>query len=92
MTMVDCLPSSMLPEARGGMTFRYAWLGACSCSAPLCGIRRFKGCLGGLRRNESLWKLIGIESEDDVPQKWNLSRFLDSLGRQPHLTHLHGIH
>jgi hypothetical protein len=50
------------------------------------------GCLGGLRRNESLWKLIGIESEDDVPQKWNLSRFLDSLGRQPHLTHLHGIH
>ena len=46
-------------------------------------------CLGELRRNESLRKLIGIESEDAVPQKWNLSRFLDTLGQQPHLTHLH---
>ncbi len=50
-----------------------------------------EACLGELRRNESLRKLIGIESEDSVPQKWNLSRFLDTLGREPHLTHLHGI-
>jgi len=48
-------------------------------------------CLGELRRNESLRKLIGIESEHTVPQKWNLSRFLDTLGKQPHLTHLHRI-
>jgi hypothetical protein len=48
-------------------------------------------CLGELRRNESLRKLIGIESEEDVPEKWNLSRFLDRLGQEPHLTHLHGI-
>lgn len=46
-------------------------------------------CLAELRRNESLRKLIGIESEDAVPEKWNLSRFLDSLGRAPHLVHLH---
>jgi hypothetical protein len=26
-----------------------------------------------------------------VPQKWNLSRFLDTLGREPHLPLLHGI-
>lgn len=50
-----------------------------------------EACLGELRRNESLRKLIGIESEDVVPQKWNLSRFLESLGQEPHLTHLHGI-
>lgn len=48
-------------------------------------------CLAELRRNESLRKLIGIESEEAVPQKWNLSRFLDNLGQEPHLTHLHGI-
>jgi hypothetical protein len=48
-------------------------------------------CLGELRRNESLRKLIGIASEEDVPQKWNLSRFLDRLGEEPHLGHLHAI-
>jgi len=50
-----------------------------------------EACLGELRRNESLRKLIGIESEDAVPRKWNLSRFLDRIGQEPHLTHLHGI-
>jgi hypothetical protein len=48
-------------------------------------------CLAELRRNESLRKLIGLESEDAVPQKWNLSRFLDRLGQEPHLSHLHTI-
>jgi hypothetical protein len=48
-------------------------------------------CLGELRRNESLRKLIGIKSEEDVPRKWNLSRFLDRLGQHPHLSHLHEI-
>ena len=46
-------------------------------------------CLAELRRNESLRKLIGIESEEGVPGKWNLSRFLDNLGKEPHRTHLH---
>jgi len=48
-------------------------------------------CLEELRRNESLRKLIGIESEEAVPRKWNLSRFLDRLGEEPHLGRLHGI-
>lgn len=48
-------------------------------------------CLAELRRNESLRKLIGIESEDAVPRKWNLSRFLDRMGQEPHLAHLHEI-
>ena len=48
-------------------------------------------CLGELRRNESLRKLIGIASEDAVPRKWNLSRFLDALGREPHLPRLHEV-
>ena len=50
-----------------------------------------EACLGELRRNESLRRLIGIESEDTVPQKWNLSRFLDALGQEPHLSRLHEV-
>ena len=48
-------------------------------------------CLAELRRNESLRKLIGITSEKDVPSKWNLSRFLERLGEEPHLSQLHDI-
>lgn len=50
-----------------------------------------EACLAELRRNESLRKLIGIKSEEAVPQKWNLSRFLERLGEEPHLGHLHRI-
>lgn len=50
-----------------------------------------EACLAELRRNESLRRLIGIESEDDVPQKWNLSRFLDALGHSVQLPLLHGV-
>lgn len=48
-----------------------------------------EACLAELRRNESLRRLIGIQSEDEVPHKWNLSRFLDALGHEPHLSILH---
>jgi len=50
-----------------------------------------EACLAELRRNSSLRQLIGIPSEEEVPQRWNLSRFLDSLGQEPHLSHLHEI-
>lgn len=50
-----------------------------------------EACLAELRRNESLRKLIGIESEEEVPRKWNLSRFLDRLGEEPHVTQLHQV-
>jgi hypothetical protein len=45
-----------------------------------------ESCLDELRRNEGLRRLIGIESEKDVPKKWNISRFQDVLGREPHCT------
>ena len=50
-----------------------------------------EACLAELRRNESLRKLIDIDSEDKVPRKWNLSRFLDRLGEEPQLTFLHQV-
>ena len=40
--------------------------------------------LGELRRNEGLRRLIGIESEAGVPKPWNISRFEEVLGQEPH--------
>lgn len=42
--------------------------------------------LDELRRNEGLRRLIGIASEAGVPNKWNMSRFEDVLGQEPHRT------
>jgi len=47
--------------------------------------------LAELRRNRPLGRLIGIEGKVQVPKKWNMSRFLAVLGRQPHLTLLREI-
>jgi hypothetical protein len=51
----------------------------------------FEACLGELTRNAELRRLIGIASERQVPKPWNLSRFLDVLGREPHLTYLREV-
>jgi hypothetical protein len=50
-----------------------------------------EACLAELRRNEALRRLIGIDSEAKVPKAWNVSRFLDVLGQDPHRTRLHEI-
>lgn len=48
-------------------------------------------CLEELRRNPALALLIGIESEQAVPKPYNMSRFLATLGAEPHRTHLRQI-
>jgi Transposase DDE domain/Transposase domain (DUF772) len=48
-------------------------------------------CLEELQRNAALALLIGIESEDGVPKPYNLSRFLATLGQEPHLSHLRRV-
>jgi hypothetical protein len=48
-------------------------------------------CLAELRRNSGLRRLIDIEHEDQVPKKWNMSRFEEVLGQAPHRTHLKEI-
>ena len=45
-----------------------------------------EACLADLKRNEALRRLIGIESENQVPKPWNMSRFEDTLGLEPHRT------
>jgi hypothetical protein len=47
--------------------------------------------LAELRRNAGLRALIGIDSEAAVPKPWNISRFEDTLGQQPHRSLLKAI-
>jgi hypothetical protein len=48
-------------------------------------------CLEDLRRNPALRLMLGIEAEDAVPGSDNMSRFLLTLGEEPHLTHLRAV-
>jgi Transposase DDE domain len=48
-------------------------------------------CLAELHRNPALCRLLGIATEDDIPNGWNLSRFLDVPGQEPHLSHLRQV-
>lgn len=50
-----------------------------------------EACLAELKRNAGLRRLIGIDSEEGVPSKWNLSRFEETLGSEPHRSHLRAI-
>lgn len=51
----------------------------------------FNDCLAELHRNPSLCRLLDIAKEDQIPKPWNLSRFLDVLGQQPHLDALRAV-
>src|SRR5262249_22688297 len=37
-------------------------------------------------RNPTLCRLLGIRSPAGIPKAWNMSRFLDTLGSEPHLS------
>ena len=50
-----------------------------------------EACLADLGRNAAFRRLIGIESEAGVPKPWNMSRFLEVLGTEPHRSLLHGV-
>ena len=50
-----------------------------------------EACLSELQRNAGLRRLIGVESPTHVPKPWNMSRFTDVLGQQPHLDNLHEV-
>jgi hypothetical protein len=51
----------------------------------LCRHTHFEDCLDELLRNPTLCVLIGINSPTGIPNSWNVSRFLDVLGQEPHL-------
>jgi hypothetical protein len=51
----------------------------------------FSDCLAELHRNPSLCRLIDITAEDQIPNGHNVSRFLDTLGQEPHRSALRQI-
>lgn len=52
----------------------------------LCRHVHIEDTLDELARNPTLCSLIGITSPRGIPKAWNLSRFLDVLGQEPHLS------
>lgn len=48
-------------------------------------------CREELQRNPALRLLLGVEAEDRVPGSDNMSRFLATLGEEPHQTHLRAV-
>jgi hypothetical protein len=48
-------------------------------------------CLAELHRNPTLYRLLGIPTAEDIPHPWNVSRFLDVLGQEPHLSELRKV-
>jgi hypothetical protein len=52
---------------------------------------RLADCLAELHRNPALCRLIGIAAEVQIPRGGNLSRFLDVLGQEPHLSPLRHV-
>ncbi len=51
----------------------------------------FASCIAELNRNPTLYRLLGISSVEGIPRDYNLSRFLDVLGQEPHLSELRKV-
>src|SRR5215218_7528107 len=51
----------------------------------------FVSCLEELRRNPALYRLLGIRGVEGIPKDYNLSRFVDVLGQEPHLSELRKV-
>jgi hypothetical protein len=51
----------------------------------------FNACLAELHRNPALCRLLGLTDEAQIPNGWNVSRFLDVLGAEPHRTNLRAV-
>src|SRR5215472_6200115 len=72
-------------RGRGRDDFPVSVLWGVAVMTPLLRHASYDACLGEVRRNPALRRLLGIETLDQVPHPWNLSRFLDVLGHPAHL-------
>jgi hypothetical protein len=52
---------------------------------PLLRHASYDACLAEVGRNPALKRLLGVETDGQIPHHWNLSRFLDVLGHPAHL-------
>ena len=88
---IEAVPDAALLEGlrrargRGRDDFPVALLWGVALLTPLLRHASYDACLGEVRRNPALKRLLGVETDDQIPKHWNLSRFLDVLGHPAHL-------
>jgi hypothetical protein len=75
-------------RGRGRDDYPVSVLWGVAALTPLLRHPSYDACLAELRRNPSLYRLLGVETEAQLPHHWNLSRFLDVLGHPDHLAAL----
>jgi hypothetical protein len=51
----------------------------------------FASCIAELNRNPALYRLLGISGVNGIPKDYNLSRFIEVLGQEPHLAELRKV-
>src|SRR3954466_3912259 len=72
-------------RGRGRDDFPVSVLWGVAILTPMLRHASYDACLGEVRRNPALKQVLGVETDDQVPKHWNLSRFLDALGHPAHL-------
>ncbi len=72
-------------RGRGRDDFPVSVLWGVALLTPLLRHASYDACLAEVHRNPALRRLLGIETQDQIPHHWNLSRFLDVLGHPAHL-------
>lgn len=88
---LEAIPDTRLVEGlrqargRGRDDYPVSLLWGVAVLTPLLRHASYDACLGEIRRNPALRRLLGVETEPQIPRHWNLSRFLDVLGHPAHL-------
>ncbi len=75
-----------LARGRGRDDYPVSVLWGVAVLTPLLRHASYDACLAEIHRNPALQRLLGLETADQIPNHWNLSRFLDVLGHPAHLS------
>jgi Transposase DDE domain len=51
----------------------------------------YASCIAELNRNPALYRLLGISGVKGIPKDYNISRFVEVLGQEPHLAELRKV-
>jgi hypothetical protein len=88
--LLECIPDGRLLESlraargRGRNDYPVRVLWRVVLLSILLRHKDVEACLGELQRNPTLQEIVGTESTEQIPHGWNVSRFLETLGQEPH--------
>ena len=95
--LLECIPDGRLLESlrgargRGRNDYPVRVLWRVVLLSIILRHKDVEACLGDLQRNPTLQEIVGIESPEQIPHGWNVSRFLETLGQEPHRSLLHEV-